>query len=127
MPERAIAERLIEELHAARIRGDLSAMCAVFAERGKFRVAGASADKPIAFEAAELASFRPWLAMLCKAFRVSDYERLSLVVEWPRATAHWRASIHSKITGVTVPTELVDLIQIEGERIASYCEFFVRR
>ena len=127
MAERAAAERIIRDLHAARVAGDLAAMCRLFSEQGHFRIAGASADKPIAISADDLAAFRPWLAMLVKAFRVTNYELLSLVVESPRATAHWRADIYSKITGVTVPTELVDLVELEGSRIVAYSEFFVPR
>ncbi len=127
MAERVVAERIIQDLHAARVAGDLAAMCRLFSEQGHFRIAGASADKPIAISADDLAAFRPWLAMLVKAFRVTNYELLSLVVEWPRATAHWRADIYSKITGVTVPTELVDLVELEGSRIVAYSEFFVPR
>jgi len=127
MTERAVAERIIQELHAARVRGDLAAMCGLFSEQGQFRIAGASADKPIAISADDLAAFRPWLVMLVKAFRINNYQLLSLVVEWPRATAHWRADIYSKITGVTVPTELVDLVEVKDSRIVAYSEFFVPR
>jgi ketosteroid isomerase-like protein len=127
MAERAIAERIIQELHAARVAGDFAAMCRLFSEQGHFRIAGASADKPIAISADDLASFRPWLGMLVKAFRINDYQLLSLVVEWPKATAHWRADIFSKITGVSVPTELVDLIELKDARIVAYSEFFVPR
>jgi ketosteroid isomerase-like protein len=127
MTQRAVAERIIGDLHAARLRGDLAAMVGLFADRGSFRIAGASADKPIAISADDLPSFRPWLSMLVKAFRVTDYELLSLVVEWPRATAHWRANIYSKITGATVATELVDLVELDGARITAYSEFFVPR
>jgi len=127
MPERAVAERLIKELHAARVRGDLAGMCSLFADRGAFSIAGASADKPIGIREDNLAAFKPWLAMMVKVFRLSDYELLSLVVEWPKAAAHWRVKINSKITGVTVATELVDLIEIRDDRIASYNEFFVPR
>lgn len=127
MTQRIEAERIIQALHAARVAGDLAAMCRLFAEHGHYRIAGASADKPIAIAADDLDAFRPWLAMLVKAFRVSEYQLLSLVVEWPRATAHWRADIYSKITGVTVPTELVDLIEIDAGRIVAYNEFFVPR
>jgi ketosteroid isomerase-like protein len=123
--ERAAAERLIRELHAARVRGDLAALCGLFADDGRFEIRGASADKPIAITAAGLAQFRPWLAMMVKVFRLSDYELLSLVVEWPRAVAHWRVDIYSKVTGVTVATELVDLVELREDRIVSYSEFFV--
>ncbi len=127
MTERAAAERMVRELHAARLAGDLAGMCRLFADDGRFEIAGASADKPIAIRAKNLAEFRPWLAMMTKVFRLTDYHLISLVVEWPRASAHWRVNIFSKVTGATVPTELVDLIELSDDRIESYSEFFVPR
>jgi ketosteroid isomerase-like protein len=125
--KREVAEKIIGDLHSARVAGDLAAMCRLYADRGEFRIAGASADKPIAIAAHDLAGFRPWLSMLVKVFRITNYQRLAFVFEGTRATAHWRADIHSKITGITVPTELVDLVEFDDERIVGYCEFFVPR
>jgi ketosteroid isomerase-like protein len=125
--ERVVAERMIQQLHAARVGGDLAGLCRLFADEGRFEIVGASADKPIAIRANGLAEFKPWLSMMVKVFRLTDYSLLSLVVEWPRVTAHWRADIYSKVTGVTVPTELVDLVEIGGDRILRYTEFFVPR
>lgn len=127
MSERIIAEKLIQQLHAARVAGDLAAMCRVFAADGHFEILGASADKSIAIRAHNLPEFRPWLAMMVKVFRIGNYQLLSLVVEWPRAVAHWRADIYSKVTGVTVPTELVDVVQLTPENIVTYTEFFAPR
>lgn len=127
MTERTVVERIVRDLHQARLAGDLAGMCRLFTDKGRFEIAGASADKPIAIRAEGLAAFRPWLAMMTKVFRLSNYRLLSLIVEAPRAAAHWRVDIYSKVTGVTVPTELVDLIEIDGERICSYSEFFVPR
>jgi ketosteroid isomerase-like protein len=125
--ERVVAERMIEQLHAARLGGDLPGLCRLFADHGRFEIVGASADKPIAIRAQSLAEFRPWLAMMVKVFKLSNYSLLSLVVEWPRATAHWRVDIYSKVTGVTIPTELVDLIDLRDDRILTYTEFFAPR
>jgi ketosteroid isomerase-like protein len=125
--ERVVAERMIRGLHAARVGGDLAGMCRLFADQGRFEIVGASADKPIAIRTSGIAEFRPWLAMMVKVFRLSDYTLLSLVVEWPRATAHWRADIYSKVTGVTVPTELVDLVELSEDHILNYTEFFAPR
>jgi len=125
--ERVVAERIIKQLHAARVGGDLAGLCRLFADEGRFEIVGASADKPIAIRALNLAEFRPWLAMMVKVFRLNDYTLLSLVVEWPRATAHWRADIYSKVTGVTVPTELVDVVELNSEHIVTYTEFFAPR
>jgi len=125
--ERVVAERMIRGLHAARVGGDLAGLCRLFADQGRFEIVGASADKPVAIRTSGIAEFRPWLAMMVKVFRLSDYTLLSLVVEWPRATAHWRADIYSKVTGVTVPTELVDLVELSEDHILNYTEFFAPR
>jgi ketosteroid isomerase-like protein len=125
--ERIVAERLIQQLHAARVAGDLTGMCRAFADDGRFEILGASADKSIAIRANNLAEFRPWLAMLVKVFRISNYQLLSLTVEWPHAVAHWRADIYSKVTGVTVPTELADIVQLTDDCILTYTEFFAPR
>jgi ketosteroid isomerase-like protein len=125
--ERAAAERMVRDLHKARIAGDLSGMCRLFADQGRFEIAGASADKPISIRAESLADFRPWLAMMTKVFRLTDYELLSLVIEGPKVSAHWRVNIFSKVTGATVPTELVDLLEVRDDRIQMYNEFFVPR
>ncbi|HEX3949543.1 MAG TPA: nuclear transport factor 2 family protein [Steroidobacteraceae bacterium] len=127
MSERMVAERIIQQLHAARLGGDLAGMCRVFADDGRYEILGASADKSIAIRAKNLGEFRPWLSMMVKVFRLTNYQLLSLTVEMPRAVAHWRADIFSKVTGVTIATELVDVLQVNGERIASYTEFFAPR
>jgi hypothetical protein len=125
--ERIVAGQLIQQLHAARVAGDLTGMCRVFADDGRFEILGASADKSIAIRANDLSEFRPWLSMMVKVFRLSNYQLLSLTVEWPRAAAHWRADIYSKVTGVTIPTELVDLVQLTDDSILTYTEFFAPR
>ncbi len=127
MTERVIAERMIQQVHSARVGGDLAGLCRLFADQGRFEIVGASADKPIAIRATSIDELRPWLAMMVKVFRLSDYRLLSLVVEWPRATAHWRTDIYSKVTGATVPTELIDLLELSQDRILSYVEFFAPR
>jgi ketosteroid isomerase-like protein len=120
-------EHLLRELHAARIDGQLARMCAVFAEDATFRIAGSSEGKAIALAASGLNEIRPWLAMLVKTFRLSQYEASPSVIEGERAMIHWRAHIHSKITGSVVPTELVDMVEARNGRISSYFELFVPR
>ncbi len=121
------ARSVVRALHAARVQGDLEALCRLFADSGAFRIAGSSDGKPIAIAAEGIAQFRPWLSMLVKAFGLSDYQLLRLVVEGDYASAHWMARIYSKITGVGVRTELVDLLQVRQGRIVEYTEFFVPR
>lgn len=125
MTERQAIEQLLQELYAARVEGQLERLCALFASDARFRIAGSSNGKPIAISARGMSDIRPWLAMLLKTFKLSRHEILSRVIEGAQAAVYWRADIHSKITGVVVPTELVDLVEVRGAKITSYVEFFV--
>jgi ketosteroid isomerase-like protein len=125
MSDRQQIEQLVRELHTARVEGDLDRLCALYAEEARLRIAGSTDGKPIAIAAIGIAEIRPWLSVLVKTFRLTHYTILSLSVDVPRAAAHWQVDIHSKITGVMVPTELVDLIDVRGGRISSHIEFFV--
>jgi ketosteroid isomerase-like protein len=125
MTDRLQVERLVRELHAARVAGELERLCRVFAADARLRIAGSGDGKRIALDASGLSAIRPWLSVLVKTFKLSRYELVALTVEGLRAAAHWRVDIHSKITGVVVPTELVDLIEVSDGHIASLTEFFV--
>jgi ketosteroid isomerase-like protein len=127
MIERSHAQQTIETLHAARVSSDLAGMLSVFSAEGQYEILGASADKSIAIRAKDLAEFRPWLAMMVKVFRLTNYQLLSFTMESPRIVAHWRADIYSKVTGATVPTELVDVVELGDRGIVKYTEFFAPR
>jgi ketosteroid isomerase-like protein len=127
MPDRLEVERLLRELYAARLGGDLEALCRTFAKDSRLEIAGTSYASPMAIRAAGLGEIRTWLALLVKTFQLSDQEILSMIIDGEAAAVHWRARIRSKITGATVSTELVDVIRVRDGRIASYTEFFVPR
>jgi ketosteroid isomerase-like protein len=128
MTERVEIERLLLELYAARVRGDLAAVCATFTNDANFQVAGASSTaSPIAMKAVGVAEFRPLLAIMIKSFKLSEQSILSMLIDGAKAAVHWRAKVHSRITGTTVMTELIDVVEVKDGRIASYTEFFVPR
>jgi ketosteroid isomerase-like protein len=118
-------ERLLSELYDARAAGALERLCALFGPDAVFKISGSSDGKPIALSARGEAEVRSWLAVLVKTFRLTRHEIVSMVIDGPRAAVHWRASIHSRITGASVPTELVDLVELRDGRIGSYVELFV--
>jgi ketosteroid isomerase-like protein len=117
-------EQLLGRLYAARTEGRLEALCALFATDASFRIVGSSDGKPIAIAAQGAGEIRAWLAVMLKTFKLNRHEILAILVDGSRASVHWRVDIHSKITGVVVPTELVDLVEVAGERIVRYREFF---
>jgi ketosteroid isomerase-like protein len=125
MSDRSQVEQLVKELHAARLAGDLERLCRVFSPDARLRIAGSSDGKPIAIDASRIARIRPWLSILVKTFRLRGYQLLSLTIEGTSAAAHWRVDIESKITGISIATELVDLIEVRNGQITSQIEFFV--
>lgn len=124
MTARTEIEALLRGLYAARLRGDLDGVCRAFGETAEFRIAGTSRHGgPIAVAAVGTGEIRQWLALLLKTFQLRDQRILLLIVENDKAAVHWRAKIFSRISGLTVPTELVDLVEVRGGRIAAYTEF----
>jgi ketosteroid isomerase-like protein len=125
MTVRNDTERLLLELYAARVRGDLQAVSGTFASDATFHIAGASNASPTAITAVGVDEFRPLLAIMIKSFTLSEHRILSMVIDGAKAAVHWQARILSRITGTSVLTELVDMVEIRNGRIASYTELFV--
>lgn len=116
---------LLHELYGARAAGDLDRLCGLFAPDAVFRIAGSSDGKPISIAARGEREIRSWLGVLLKTFRITRYEITSMVIEGPRAAVQWQASIQSRITGASVATELIDMIETVDGRITSYVELLV--
>jgi ketosteroid isomerase-like protein len=127
MTDRSEVEILLRGLYAARVRGDLGRVLETFAPGAIFKIAGSSSTSPISLIAVGIDEFRPWLALMIKTFKLTDHLTVSMLIEGQDAAVHWRARIHSRITGATTLTEFVDLVHIENRCINSYTEFFVPR
>jgi ketosteroid isomerase-like protein len=124
MTDRQATERLLRDLYAARVKGDVAAVYDKFTPNARFQIAGASHSTPVAVRAAGESEYRPLLAIMIKTFKLSDEEIISMIIDGAKAAVHWRAKIFSRLTGTTVLTELVDMIEIRDGRIGSYVEFF---
>ena len=125
MTERLEIDHLMRALYFARVQGDLEAVCASFSSGAKIRFSGASQASPISVAAVGLTEFRPLLALMIKTFKLRNQTILSIIIDGSKAAVHWRAEVHSKITGSAVLTELLDLVEVRDGCIVSYTEFFV--
>src|SRR2546428_11497742 len=101
MPDRLEVERLLRELYAARLGGDLEALCRAFAKDCRLEIAGTSYASPMAIKAAGLGEIRTWLALLVKTFQFSDQEILSMIIDGEAAAVHWRGKIPPQVPGPT--------------------------
>lgn len=124
MTDRLRTEKLLQELYAARLRGDLDGICATFAPDAKFQISGASIASPMAIKADGVDQFRQLLAIMIKTLPHSDQRILSMLIDGKKAAVHWRVKIFSRITGSTVVTDLIDVIEVRDGRIASFTELF---
>lgn len=118
-------EQLLDRLYAARLGGRLDELCNLFSTGAQFRIAGASDGKPIALAAQGRAEIRHWLAIMLKTFKLTDHKILTKLIVDGKSAVRWRADIHSRITGAVIATELIDLIEVSGDEIVSYIEYFV--
>ena len=124
MTDRTATEQLLRNLYAARLRGDLDGVCATLTPDAAFRITGASFAGPMEMTANGAEQYRPLLAMLIKTFPQTNQRIMSMLIDGREAAVHWRVKIFSRITGTTVPTELIDMFQIRHGRIASFAELF---
>jgi ketosteroid isomerase-like protein len=128
LADRSEIDRLLRELYAARLSGDLDGVCRVFSEDAKFKITGISHHtSPIAVGAVGIGEIRQWLALLIKTFQLNDHAILSIIIEKERAAVQWQANIFSRITGLSIPTDVVDLVEVRNRRILSYTEFLAPR
>jgi ketosteroid isomerase-like protein len=122
MTTREDIERTLREAYAARQRGDLDALARVFTPHARFQMAG-SQTSPIAALAEGTEQYRSLLAGMIKAFEMHDHEIVTMLIDGSKVAVQWRARIRSTITGETVDTDALDLIEMEGDRIKSLLEF----
>lgn len=123
MADRAEIERLVREAYATRLRGDLDGVCRLFAPDAKFEMAGARHASPVPLTSIGSDQYRLALVQIIKTFALTDHTILDLLIDGDKAAVHWRANVRSTLTGESVVTEVVDLIEIKGGRITSFTEF----
>jgi ketosteroid isomerase-like protein len=126
MMGRSEIDRLMRDFYAARMRGDLEAVCRSFSTDAQFKIASASKTLPVAIRANGVDEIRPLMALLFKTFRLSDFAILAMTIDGAEVKVHWQANVRSKITGATVPTELADLVKLRDGFIVDFDEVYVR-
>ena len=124
MTDRAETENLLRRMYAARLRGDLDGVCESFQPDATFQISGASFGTPMVMSANGIDQFCPLLAIMVKTLPHSDQKILSMLIDGANAAVHWRVKIFSRITGTSVLTELMDMIEVRDGRIHSFTELF---
>ena len=123
MSDRSEIERVLKEAYAARKRGDVDGILRLFSVDAHFQIAGSISASPIPLRTAGATQFRTVLDRLVRTFEWVDQQIICMLIDGPRAAVHWRGKIKSSVTGETVDTDLVDIVEFEDGRIVSFIEF----
>jgi len=125
MISRLEVETLLRSLYTARVSGDFEGVCKIFTENARFEILSAGNRTPLAVKAKGAAEIRALMKLLIKTFRIGEEKISSMIIDGSKVAVHWQASVYSRITGQTVPTEFIDIVEIHDGQISSYREFVV--
>ena len=123
MTERQVIEDLLEELYAARVRGDLDAVARLFAPNTTFQVAGTDDASPMPTFVKGNAGIMSLMQGMIANFEVSDFTVLEMLIDGPSAAVRWQATFQYAKTGRMFTTELADFITVGNGQVVSFIEF----
>jgi len=123
MTERQVIEDLLEELYAARVRGDLDAVARLFAASATFQVAGTDDASPMPTFVKGNAGIKSLMQGMIANFEVSDFTIVEMLIDGPSAAVRWQATFLYTKTGRMFTTELADFITTADGQIVSFIEF----
>lgn len=123
MTDRQAIENLLEELYAARVRGDLETISRLFAANATFQVAGTDDASPMPTSVKGNAGITSLMQGMITNFEVSDFTILEMLIDGPSAAVRWQATFMYTKTGRMFATELADFITVADGKVVSFIEF----
>lgn len=123
MTDRQAIENLLEELYAARVRGDLETITRLFAANATFQVAGTDDASPMPTLVKGNAGITSLMQGMITNFEVSDFTILEMLIDGPSAAVRWQATFMYTKTGRMFATELADFITVADGKVVSFIEF----
>jgi ketosteroid isomerase-like protein len=123
MTDRQAIENLLEELYAARVRGDLETITRLFAANATFQVAGTDDASPMPTFVKGNAGITSLMQGMITNFEVSDFTINEMLIDGPSAAVRWQATFLYTKTGRMFATELADFITVAGDQVVSFIEF----
>ena len=111
-------EKVVRSTYLARVREDAGAAASAFSEQATLQVSAATIPgfgEPMKGREA----IRQALTNFANTLRYENWKELALVVEGNRAAIRWQAKITCIETGRSHVFDCVDLVEFDGDRIAS--------
>jgi ketosteroid isomerase-like protein len=123
MSDREALLELVRRTHAARDRGDLDGVLAMFHPEAEFSLAGDNNSLSLAGAVSGHAALREALRGLIENFEFSERQIVSELADADRAAVHSRALVRFKPTGETRRSDCLDLVRFRDGKIIRFTEF----
>jgi ketosteroid isomerase-like protein len=114
-------EQTLLSTYAARVRGDLDATMAAFADDTIYQLNGRGTGAPnFAGPVHGKAALRSVMAELIRDYRFSDWRAISLLVDGDKALLHWRALVTVTANGRANEFDVFDLVTFRDGKFATF-------
>ena len=111
----------VRSTYKARVRGDLEGTVALFADDAVFDFNGEGVGLPNMGTAVRgKPAIRLLMTEFIDAFRMSDWEEVSLVVEGDKAALHWRGTVTFTQNGSAEKFDVFDLLTFRDGKIVYF-------
>ncbi|MBL8587906.1 MAG: nuclear transport factor 2 family protein [Methylobacteriaceae bacterium] len=125
MTSREQIAEVIRAAYAARVRGDVEACVAQFADDATFGLDARGAGHEAMLEPARgKAQLRAMMQALVDGFQFDEWREIALIVEGDVAALHWRARATVRATGRSDVFDTVDVIRMRGDKIVGFHQSF---
>jgi len=123
MTDRATLQALIEQGYAARQKGDVEAILALFHPDGRFHLMGAAQFTPVCGLAAGQDALRAAMGGLVAGFAFLQRDIVSLLIDGEQAAVHSHVTLRAVASDKTVTTDILDLWKFRDGKILELVEF----
>ncbi len=116
--------KLMREVYAARVKGDVDLLMKYTTDDMQFRLNASPEQRPVAFTESGADGTRKALQMLVASFEFLACDIVDAVVEGERAAIRVKIRARARATGTTSDTESLDFVEFRDGKLAAYTQFF---
>jgi ketosteroid isomerase-like protein len=121
MTDRSTIEDSIRSAYAARIRGDLDGVMAVFAPDAVFEFNGRGTGlQALSTPCCGTEVLRGTIQALIDTFRIDDWKEISLLVDGEKALLHWKGRVTNTTTGKADVFDVFDSLTFRDGKIENF-------
>ena len=116
--------RVLGEVYAARVKGDVDGVLKMFTDDAKFNLNASPQQTEVSVATDGASPLHAVMTKLVTTFEFKDLEIVDSIVEGSRAAIRIRFTARSRANGKEAKTESLDLVEFRDGKVSSYTQFF---